>query len=256
MLTRFWPQFLKMHNICKIKRYMSRYKAILFDLDGTLRANLPEGFQVFIEYASRVGIALDQSHIEICERAVHQYWADGAQVVDHLSRYDERGFWVNYNHLLLDAMAIPHTEDIAEKIQDQFKHYDPQNVVFADVPYVLESLRQTGHVVGLVSNREGEVDTEVTRYGFRHLLDFTLTGGQAHSWKPDAGIFRRALQLAGDVPADSACYVGDNYYADIVGARNVGMDAILIDPRDVFHGYYDKRVKTLLEVLSMIVSAH
>ncbi len=235
---------------------MSKYKAILFDLDGTLRANQPEGFQVFIEYAARVGIALSEHHIETCERAVHQYWADGAQVFDHLSRYDERGFWVNYNQVLLDAMEVPHTATDAEKIQDQFKHYEPQNVVFADVPYVLETLRKSGYIVGLVSNRDGEVDTEVTRYGFRHLLDFTLTGGQARSWKPAPGIFRQALEIAGNVPAEQALYVGDNYYADIVGARNVGMDAILIDPRDVFHGYYDKRVKTLRDVLPLIESAY
>jgi len=47
-------------------------------------------------------------------------------------------------------------------------------------------------------------------------------------------------------------YVGDNYFADVIGALNVGMDAILIDPRDVFARYYPARVKRLREVLDLV----
>ena len=230
---------------------MGKYTAIFFDLDGTLRANQPEGFQAFIEYASRVGIALNTSQIETCERAVHRYWADGAQVVDHLSRYDERGFWVNYNQILLQAMGVHAAEDIAERIQDQFEHYEPQDVLFADVPYVLSTLKSGGYTLGLVSNRDHELDTTAERYGIRQYFQFTLAGGQAQSFKPDAGIFRHALQLAGSPPAHKVLYVGDNYYADIVGALNVGMAAVLIDPHDIFRKYYPRRIRSLAELLAL-----
>src|SRR5690349_260859 len=143
---------------------MSRYTAIFFDLDGTLRSNQPDGFQAFIEYAARVGIALTPDQIETCERAVHHYWADGAQVADHLARYDERGFWVNYNQILLDAMGVRNVDGVAENIQDQFDHYAPQDVVFADTPVVLNTLQQAGYVLGLVSNRDGELDSLAARY--------------------------------------------------------------------------------------------
>jgi putative hydrolase of the HAD superfamily len=229
-----------------------KYKAILFDLDGTLRANQPEGVEAFIEYASRVGIALTPEQIEVCEREVHRYWANGAQVADHLSRYDERGFWVNYNQVLLDAMGIHHQPDAADRIQDQFNHYQPQDVVFADTPMVLQTLKLAGYTLGLVSNRDRELDTLATYYGFRQYFAFTLSGGQARSFKPDPGIFRQALQLAGDVPPQQALYVGDNYFADVMGALSVGMDALLVDPHDVFRDYYPKRVKMLREVLGFL----
>src|SRR5512140_2435012 len=83
-----------------------KYQAILFDLDGTLRANMPEGVEAFIEYAARVGIALTAAQVEAIEREVHRYWADGALVTDHLARYDQRGFWVNYNRVLLASVGI------------------------------------------------------------------------------------------------------------------------------------------------------
>src|SRR5512140_988779 len=119
-----------------------KYTAVLFDLDGTLRANQPEGVEAFIEYAARVGYALSDEQILRCERAVHRYWADGAQVADHLSRYDERGFWVNYNQLLLKSMGIMDDSRAAEKIQDEFDHYAPQDMIFADTPVVLQALQR------------------------------------------------------------------------------------------------------------------
>jgi putative hydrolase of the HAD superfamily len=234
---------------------MTKYIAIFFDLDGTLRSNQPDGFQAFIEYAARVGIALTTEQIETCERAVHHYWADGARVADHLARYDERGFWINYNQTLLQSMGIRELDGVAEKIQDQFDHYAPQDVVFADTPVVLEALQQAGYELGLVSNRDGELDSVAARYGIRQFFRFCLSGGQAHSFKPDLGIFQQALQLAGNIAATQALYVGDNYYADIVGAVRAGMDALLIDPRDVFRDYYPKRVKSLKEVLAAIERA-
>lgn len=232
-----------------------KYTAVLFDLDGTLRANQPEGVEVFIEYAARVGYALTEDQVRQCERAVHHYWADGAQVADHLSRYDERGFWVNYNQLLLSAVGVHADTTVAEKIQDEFEHYSPQDVVFADTPLVLQTLQHAGYVVGLVSNRDHELDTLATRYGFRQYLNFTLSGGQARSFKPDAGIFRMALQMAGNLSPTQVVYVGDNYYADVVGALNVGMDAILVDPHDIFRTEYTRRVRTLKEVLTLIEPA-
>ena len=234
---------------------MTKYKAVFFDLDGTLRSNQPEGFQAFLEYAGRVGIPFTDEQIEICERAVHRYWADGAQVFDHFSRYDERGFWVNYNQILLIEMGVHGiVQDAASRIQDHFAHYAPVDMVFADTPDVLGALKQAGHVLGLVSNRDTELDTLATHYGFRHFFDFTLSGGQAKSFKPDAGIFMRALALAGDLKPAEVVYVGDNYYADVVGAQCVGIDAILIDPRDIFRDIFDRRVHTLMQVLDLVLS--
>jgi phosphoglycolate phosphatase-like HAD superfamily hydrolase len=51
------------------------YDAVLFDLDGTLRSNQPDSVEAFIEYASRVGLALSEAQMHICEREAHRYWA-------------------------------------------------------------------------------------------------------------------------------------------------------------------------------------
>jgi len=46
--------------------------------------------------------------------------------------------------------------------------------------------------------------------------------------KPHPGIFRQALaQMA--LSPDQALYVGDSYPHDVVGARNAGLDVVLVD---------------------------
>ena len=232
-----------------------RLTTILFDLDGTLRANEPEGFEAFIDYAGRSGLVLTPEQIVLCERAVHRYWADGAPVANHLARFDERGFWVNYNQVLLDAMGVEDYGDRAHRIQDCFEDYRPVDVLFPETPEVLRSLKEEGYVLGLVSNRDSDLGPLVNQYGIAEYFTFTLSGGQAKSFKPDARIFRLALEMAGHPLVSQTLYVGDNYYADALGAQSVGIEALLIDPRDIFKDLYDKRVKQLNEVLEFIRAA-
>ncbi|MCS7087414.1 MAG: HAD family hydrolase [Thermoflexales bacterium] len=226
-------------------------RAVIFDLDGTLRANQPEGFEAFVEYAGRVGIQLTERQIKICEREAHRYWASAQADVD-LARYDKRSFWVNYNQILLNAMNVRNCEDCAQRIQDFFEHYEPQDVVFADTRPVLTQLKRAGYILGLVSNREEALQPIVEQYGFTEFFDFTLSAGEAGCYKPDPRIFYRALELAGGLDPEEAVYIGDNFFADVVGPLNIGMDAILVDPRDVFERYYTRRVKRLREVLALI----
>lgn len=229
-----------------------RYTAVIFDLDGTLRANQPEGFEAFVEYAGRVGIALTEEQIKICEREAHRYWAS-ARVDTDLARYDQRGFWVNYNQILLNAMNVgQNCSDCAHRIQDLFDTYDPQDMVFAETRPVLQTLRDAGYKLGLVSNRDNPLEPDAQKYGFAEFFSFMLAGGQAGCYKPDPRIFYKALHMAGDVAPAESVYIGDNFFADVVGALNVGMDAILIDPRDVFEKYYSRRVKHLPDVVEFI----
>jgi putative hydrolase of the HAD superfamily len=41
------------------------------------------------------------------------------------------------------------------------------------------------------------------------------------------------MELLGTQPAH-ALYVGDNYYADVLGARAAGLEPVLIDPDEIF----------------------
>ncbi len=229
---------------------MSEYHAIFFDLDGTLRVSMPERFEAFVDYAGRAGIMLTPDQVKCCEREAHRYWAS-RQVDADMARFDTRGFWVNHNMQLLDGIGVKH-ERAAENIQDLFDGYAPEDRLFDDTRHVLETLDKAGYTLALVSNRDSDLAPIAAGYGIDGFFDFVLWAGQLKSYKPDPKIFYKSLELAGLSDPAHALYVGDNYFADIVGARGVGMDALLIDPRDVFADYYDKRVKRLRDVLKHV----
>jgi putative hydrolase of the HAD superfamily len=58
-------------------------------------------------------------------------------------------------------------------------------------------------------------------------VDGVVTSADAGAAKPDAAVFRRALQLAG-VDGAGAVHVGDSLDNDVAGARAVGIRAILV----------------------------
>ena len=52
-------------------------------------------------------------------------------------------------------------------------------------------------------------------------------------FKPEPGVFEHALKRA-NLSASEVAYVGDNYFADIVGARRAGLTPVLYDPNNIF----------------------
>ncbi|NIP41626.1 MAG: HAD hydrolase-like protein, partial [Aliifodinibius sp.] len=64
-------------------------------------------------------------------------------------------------------------------------------------------------------------------------------------------IFEAALQRAGS-EANQTIYIGDNYYADIVGAQKVGIVPILIDRIGAFHEFNCLSIRSLFDLKALL----
>ena len=98
---------------------------------------------------------------------------------------------------------------------------------------MLGSLRAAGIRLGVISNRGHPFVDELADLGLAPFFPYSLAGGEIGIWKPDPGIFLHACKQQ-DVAAAEAAYVGDNYFADVVGARAAGLTPVLYDPRGIF----------------------
>jgi putative hydrolase of the HAD superfamily len=87
---------------------------------------------------------------------------------------------------------------------------------------MIASLSAAGYVLGVVSNRQSSYAAELDDLGLSSHLRFSLAAGEVGAFKPDPEIFRRALALAGTA-AHETIYLGDNYFADVVGSRPAGL---------------------------------
>jgi len=212
-------------------------KTILYDLDGTLRFNEPSGREFFLDYAAALGVRVsseDRRRMAVWE---HRYWAESADVLRDMAEYTTReSFWVRYTERQLEALVCTTEQAVAlapEVHRFMTEHYQPQDLLWPGATQVLTRLRSAGYSLGVVSNRNEPFGEYLAEKGLAELVDFSVSGSEAGSRKPDKGIFEFALRLAG-AQAEETIYVGDNYFADVVGARSAGINPVLFDPKEVF----------------------
>jgi putative hydrolase of the HAD superfamily len=104
-------------------------------------------------------------------------------------------------------------------------------VAYSDALPVLQEMKARGLKTGLISNVGQEIDSYCEELGFASYLDFKVTSFEVGYDKPRPEIFQLALDKAGIKACDSL-FIGDQYDQDIVGARGVGMNPILIDRKN------------------------
>jgi putative hydrolase of the HAD superfamily len=100
-------------------------------------------------------------------------------------------------------------------------------VPFAEVPDALAALTAAGHRLLVVSNWDCSLADWLGPAGLLEHVEAVVSSGGTGAAKPDPAIFERALALAGAQPAE-AVHVGDSIDNDVVGARGVGLRAILV----------------------------
>jgi HAD superfamily hydrolase (TIGR01549 family) len=216
----------------------NKIKAVLFDLDGTLRFNLPAAGEVFIEHVRSLGVSASEEERILNERWEYEYFASSLEVQEDYLKYkdDRQAFWVNFTkrRLLALGLQMDRAHELAPKVSDHMNSvYKPQVHVPDEVLDLLKHLQESGYILGVVSNRDVSFHDELAELKLDAYFKFTVAAGEVNSYKPDPVIFEHALGLSGTSAAETM-YVGDNYYADIVGALRAGLRPVLYDPTGLF----------------------
>ena len=210
---------------------------VLFDLDGTLRHNDPSPTKTLFDRAVTMGAPDGAEKRRRIARWTHYYWAQSPELVEDVAAFpEERDFWLNYTTRSL--MAFDCTPERAGELAPELTRYmaeefGSENVIPAEVYATLGALRVAGYRLALLSNREQPCHEELEEWGLDEYFELVMVAGEIDAWKPDPGLFTHALARMG-LGAEEVIYVGDNYYADVVGARRAGVQPVLLDPEGVF----------------------
>lgn len=213
-------------------------KAVLFDLDGTLRLHLPSGSEVFVEYLRSIKVHFSEEDKIRAERWEHFYFAHSLEIQVDVETFksNTKEFWVNYSKRRLVALGLSPRQaaELAPEVSAHMgTNYKPEVYVPEEAPLILTSLKEAGYTLGVVSNRDEPFHEELKNLKLDAYFEFSLAGGEVKSFKPDTRIFQKGLELA-NAAAHEAVYIGDNYFADIVGARRAGLMPVLYDPNTLF----------------------
>ncbi|MBN2550466.1 MAG: HAD family hydrolase [Anaerolineales bacterium] len=231
---------------------------ILFDLDGTLRHNRPSETHALLDYAAGLGAADAPKNRKATLRWTHYYWAQSPELAEDIDRFPgfSQDFWLNYTVRSLHAFDCPDemVQELAARVcrymREEFKS---ESYVPTEVPKTLQALKDAGFRLGVLSNRSKPYDKEIRDLGLADFFELVLAACEVEAWKPDPLIFLHGLERLG-VPANQAVYVGDNYFADVVGAKNAGLRPILLDPEEVFPDVDCVMIQCIADLLKTLPS--
>ena len=201
--------------------------AVLFDWGDTLMdfAYDPE----LVEAGQRAGLAaLGRSDLP-----------DAVRVAAHFRERYEPFFWapgtveeLEYpglvRRLLADFDVEIGDDELTRFLEAEHAAWEPARRLAAHTHALLESLRDRGLKLGLVSNAFDPgwlLHRDLEQMGLAERLDYAVFSSEVGKRKPHPAIFERALAELG-VDAGDAVFVGDRLYEDIRGAGELGMTTV------------------------------
>ena len=112
-------------------------------------------------------------------------------------------------------------------------------------------LRAHNYRMAIISNADGKVERMLKHLALDHFFECIIDSQIVGVEKPAPAIFQLALERM-QLPAHTCLYIGDNYDRDVVGARRAGLTPVLLDPYDVVAEQDVPRIKTLVELTTLL----
>lgn len=211
---------------------MSKYKHIFFDLDGTLwdihrNAELTLR-QMFVQFE------IDETLFEAFNKAYLKHnakvWAmyrEGTMSKEELrtARFSRS----------MDDIGFTYNDEWMERFAAAFVDQCPRQPHV--IPGALEILNylQGKYTMHIITNGFKEIQgIKMDGSGLTPFFVHNINSEDVGVRKPNPKIFEYAFELAG-TNAEESLMIGDDWEADIIGARGVGMDQVFLKFNDHRH---------------------
>ena len=217
---------------------------VFFDLDHTLWDFETNSDKTFAYIFDRNNVALDIERFTETYRPINKkYWKLFRE--DKVSKKDLR-----YCRLreAFDALEFEAGDALIHTLSEEYIAFlSLNNALFDNAFEVLDYLRDR-YSLHIITNGFEEVQhRKLNSSKLKPYFENIVTSENVGVKKPDPRIFRYAMEIS-DARPEESIMIGDNYEADIEGALNVGMHAILCE----FNGELPREdiptIKNLLEL--------
>ena len=228
---------------------MKPYAAMIFDVGGTLlRLNLDALTHAYCAAALPLGHALDFARTRQVISALElelPVWQQTRAV--SLEQNNGSAFWIDFYSEGFRRLGIGN--DVcaaADQIRERFQRAEFE-ILHEDVIPTLAALTARGISLGILSNFSANLENVLRQVKVHHYFRFFIVSAVVGIEKPDPKIFDLAVRAAAR-ERDQIVYIGDSIFHDIQGARNAGVDAILVDRQNRNADYAGARVQDLREL--------
>jgi HAD superfamily hydrolase (TIGR01549 family) len=229
-------------------------KAILFDFFNTLACYDPSREQIYSEMSKELGYNIEPKSFSKPIQAADMFWRteERRSPIEKRPQQEKMAAYTKYATMLFDGAGAAIRPESCLEILIKLRQRKWEFKLYEDSLPTLKILKGRGLTLGLISNIGQESEKTFTDLGLMPHLDFNVTSFEVGCDKPDPRIFQAALKKARVMPEEALC-LGDQYEVDIVGAKGVGINAILLDRNDWFAEVSEcPRIRTLPEVTRYI----
>jgi putative hydrolase of the HAD superfamily len=229
-----------------------RYKAVIFDLFGTLinKLSLREHTGILRQMASIVSVPSDD---------FVRLW---------FGTHNERGLGVfqsleaNIEYICRQLGVRPEDSKVTLASQINLDYTARSIKPRTDATEVLSYLKSHGYKIGLISNCSASIPDILKNMPFTQMIDIALFSSLVGMQKPDPRIYRLIAKRLVLKPED-CLYIGDGDEHELTGAAQAGMHPVLIcdpceDGADVYRvnseveEWHGPVVSSFTEILTLI----
>ena len=225
---------------------MNEIKHIFFDLDHTLWDFERNSALAFAEIFKKNKVEVEvgtflKSYIPVNDF----YWK---KYRDNQVTKEELRF--GRLHDTFNELRVKINSDQINKLsEDYIINLPNNNYLFEDATSTLNALQEK-YILHVITNGFSEVQVlKLSNSKIDHFFTTVTTSEEVGVKKPHPEIFEFALKKADAIPQESLM-IGDNLEADILGAENYGLKAILYDEKHSFQ-YQGTKINKLKQLIEL-----
>ncbi len=227
---------------------------VFLDAGETILYPHPSFSELFARVVTDAGTPLDAGDVERVRRRLAPHLVDmvedsGAGGGISLSEESSKTFWSFLYRRFLEELGLA-DEALVERLFEVFSSTSTYRL-YDDVLPALQVLAERGYRLGLISNFERWLEEMLVELEVGHIFDVAVISGIEGVEKPDASIYRRALEKAGVAP-EGAVHVGDSPGLDVAPARSVGIATVLLDRLGRYEEHEGPRIASLKELPDLL----
>jgi putative hydrolase of the HAD superfamily len=214
---------------------------VLLDVGDTMAKANPSWRDVYAIVFQSHGIEATADEFETAFRAAWVDWAHEGP----FKATEEASFqrFMELDQLVFDRLGYPNLPESFFREVDQAFRQRSAFYVFPDVIPALDAMQTAGLRLGVVSNWGWAAPELLQTLELARHFEIMSISARVGYQKPHPAIFEHALDLL-DVRPEQAIHVGDDPEADVLGARRVGIEPVLIDR----HGRRDSPIGVGTEI--------
>ncbi len=228
-------------------------RAVFFDAAGTLIKPIRGVGESYATLAAKYGKSISAQDISdrfyVCFEKTPRLAFPGASQ-ENIGEL-ERDWWKNLVAAIFAPWApFSRFEDYFEEIFSYFA--SPQAwALYPDARKTLLILKQRGLILDVISNFDSRLLSILDGLGVSSLFENVFVSSRVGYAKPDAQIFRAALDRHNLSPQE-ALHVGDSETHDLHGAGQAGLRAVLIDRRNEINFRDPERIESLTAIPGLL----